>query len=289
MTVIRFPERNLRRNETVREGVEGGARLVPMPGLRREAHSPDEADGTAGKASVLPLVLDDVHYVVNKVALIRGVSFRLPPGRRTVVLGYNGAGKSLLLRLCHGLIRPTSGHVRWEGALGGARETVARAQAMVFQRPVLLRRSVRENLAFVLRNRGVRGDRAEEMIRQALAMCGIARLAEHPARALSGGEQQKLALARAWLLRPEVLFLDEPTASLDPAATLELEGLMLDMHAAGASVVFSTHDMAQARRLAQHVLFLHNGLLLEDAPAEVFFRRPATPEARAFLAGDLMP
>ncbi len=290
MTVIRFPDR---RGERQRSGTceqpGTGARLVPLPNVRRD---PDGLGGerkAGAGAGIMPLVLDDVCYVVNKVALIRGVSFRLPPGRRTAVLGYNGAGKSLLLRLCHGLIAPTSGRVRWEGALGGAREAVARAQAMVFQRPVMLRRSVRENLAFVLRNRGIAGARAEEMIHQALAMCGIARLAERPARALSGGEQQKLALARAWLLRPEVLFLDEPTASLDPASTLELEGLMLEMHEAGTSIVFSTHDMAQARRLAQHVLFLHNGLLLEDGPAEQFFRRPQTPEARAFLAGDLMP
>ena len=290
MTVIRFPDRKAKEGGSAPQGqTAGAARLVPLHGMRRKMVPADDAGKSTGAAGILPLVLDDVYYVVSKVALIRGVSFRLPPGRRTVVLGYNGAGKSLLLRLCHGLISPTSGSIRWEGALGGMQEAVARAQAMVFQRPVLLRRSVRENLLFVLRNRGIRGERAEDMVRQALAMCGIARLAERPARALSGGEQQKLALARAWLLRPEVLFLDEPTASLDPAATLELEGLMLDMHRAGATMVFSTHDMAQARRLAEHVLFLHNGLLLEDAPAEDFFRRPATPEARAFLAGDLMP
>ncbi len=285
MTIIRFPGG---KGSAARSRDAGGpAELVPLE--RKRSRRRQRRGERSGKGGILPLVLDGVHYVVNRTALIRDVSFRLPPGRRTVVLGYNGAGKSLLLRLCHGLITPTSGTVRWEGTLGGQADAVAAAQAMVFQRPVLLRRSVRENLAYVLKNRGIRGEAAEAKIRQALSLCGMARLAGRPARSLSGGEQQKLALARAWLLKPEVLFLDEPTASLDPAATLELESIIMELHEAGTTIVFSTHDMAQARRLAQHVLFMHNGLLLEDAPAETFFRQPATAEGRAFLAGELMP
>ena len=284
MTVIRFPGGKGRK--IAAHGQRRGTRAELVPLVERQQARATERDGQGG---ILPLVLDDVHYVVERTALIRGVSFRLPAGRRTVVLGYNGAGKSLLLRLCHGLIAPTAGSIRWEGPLGGQADVVAQAQAMVFQRPVLLRRSVWENLAYVLRLRGVRGAAADERIREALALCGIARLSRRMARTLSGGEQQKLALARAWLLKPEVLFLDEPTASLDPAATLEVESIIMDMHAAGATIVFSTHDLAQARRLAEHVLFMHNGLLLEDAPADVFFRQPATVEGRAFLNGELMP
>ncbi len=284
MTVIRFPG-GKRRKMAARERRESvPAELVPLT-ERRPRHEP----GDAGRGSILPLALENVQYVVNRTALIRDISFRLPAGRRTVVLGYNGAGKSLLLRLCHGLIRPTAGVIRWEGPQGGQADVVARAQAMVFQRPVLLRRSVRENLAYVLRMRGIRGEAADERIHEALSLCGIARLAGRAARALSGGEQQKLALARAWLLKPEMLFLDEPTASLDPAATLEVEAIIMELARAGTTIVFSTHDLAQARRLAEHVLFLHNGLLLEDAPAEVFFRQPATVEGRAFLNGELMP
>ncbi len=284
MQIIRFPGSGRRR---ARAGeAEQPGELVPLEKRRGpRAVKPEERS-----AGILPLVVDDVHYIVNRTALLRGVSFRLPAGRRTVLLGYNGAGKSLLLRLCHGLLAPTSGQVRWEGALGGQALHVARAQAMVFQRPVLLRRSVRENLLFALRARGGgRGRAIMQRVDEALALAGVEHLAERPARALSGGEQQKLALARAWLLQPEVLFLDEPTASLDPAATLELEALMMRLHEGGCTLLFSTHDMAQARRLAQHVLFMHNGLLLEDAPAEAFFQRPETPEARAFLAGELMP
>ena len=284
MTVIRFPG-GKRRKLAVRGRQERApAELVPLA----QRHTLPKGGRTRG-GGILPLVAQDVQYIVERTALIRDVSFQLPAGRRTVVLGYNGAGKSLLLRLCHGLIRPTAGTIRWEGPLGGRADVVARAQAMVFQRPVLLRRSVRENLAYVLRMRGIRGEEADARIREALSLCGIARLAGRSARALSGGEQQKLALARTWLLKPELLFLDEPTASLDPAATLEVESIIMELARAGATVVFSTHDLAQARRLAEHVLFLHNGLLLEDAPAEVFFRQPATVEGRAFLNGELMP
>ncbi len=288
MQIIRFPGGEKKHREEASSARQGdGGRLVPLERAKVARERAVMRD--AEQAGILPLVLDDVHYVVDRVALLRGISFRLPAGRRTVVLGYNGAGKSLLLRLCHGLIRPTSGTLRWEGALGGNARQVARRQAMVFQRPVLLRRSVRDNLLFVLKGRNVRGEEARRLVARALKLCGLQHLAGRPARALSGGEQQKLALARAWLLHPEVLFLDEPTASLDPAATLELEALIAHMHERGATIVFSTHDMAQARRLAQHVLFVHNGLLLEDAPAERFFRQPETAEARAFLAGDLMP
>jgi len=284
MQIIRFPGGRRRQEQPL--PATGEATLVPLARARRQAR---RAGAPQHGAGILPLVLEDVHYIVNRVALLRGISFRLPAGRRTVVLGYNGAGKSLLLRLCHGLIAPSGGQVRWEGPAGGDAQAVARAQAMVFQRPVLLRRSVRDNLLFVLKGHGVRADEAHSRAMEALKICGLEHMAQRPARALSGGEQQKLALARAWLLRPEVLFLDEPTAALDPAATLELEGLIARMHEEGTTIVFSTHDMAQARRMADHVLFMHNGLLLEDVPAAQFFRQPATAEARAFLAGELMP
>ena len=284
MQIIRFPGGRRRQDQPL--PATGEATLVPLARARRQAR---QAGAPQHGGGILPLVLEDVHYIVNRVALLRGISFRLPAGRRTVVLGYNGAGKSLLLRLCHGLIAPSGGQVRWEGPAGGDAQAVARAQAMVFQRPVLLRRSVRDNLLFVLKGHGVRADEAHSRAMEALKICGLEHMAQRPARALSGGEQQKLALARAWLLRPEVLFLDEPTAALDPAATLELEGLIARMHEEGTTIVFSTHDMAQARRMADHVLFMHNGLLLEDVPAAQFFRQPATAEARAFLAGELMP
>ena len=236
--------------------------------------------------SVLPLRLEGVTYRSpgrsRGAPLIDGISATLTAGPRTIVLGPNGAGKSLLLRLCHGLIRPSAGRILW------ARPDAAAAQAMVFQRPVLLRRSALANVTYALALRGI--GRAERRARAeaALARAGLADLAGRPARVLSGGEQQRLALARAWALAPEVLFLDEPTANLDPAATRRVEELVAQIQAAGSKIVMTTHDLGQARRLAEEVLFLNRGRLLEQSPAIDFFMRPKSREAAAFLAGELL-
>ncbi len=235
-------------------------------------------------ATILPLAASGVTFEAGRRRLIDGVSFTLEAGTRTVILGPNGAGKSLLLRLCHGLLQPTRGTLGWRGA---SPEPRAR-QAMVFQQPVMLRRSTAANLSYVLACRGVaRRDRAG-LLADALARTGLAHLAGTPARVLSAGEQQRLALARAWITNPEVIFLDEPTASLDPAASRAVEDIVLAIHEAGTKVVLTTHDLGQARRLAEDVLFLHHGRILERGPAEAFFDRPATPEARAFIAGELI-
>jgi tungstate transport system ATP-binding protein len=237
-------------------------------------------------ASILPLEVEGVEYRVREHVLVDGVSFTLRRGPKSVILGANGAGKSLLLRICHGLLRPTRGSVRYAGGAGPA-ETRAR-QAMLFQRPVLLRRSAAANVAWVLAVRGVPRAARRARVREVLEQTGLAALADRPARVLSGGEQHRLALARVWALRPELALLDEPTSSLDPAATRAIEALIEKIHAAGAKIVLTTQDLAQARRLADEVLFLHRGRLLEVAPAERFFADPATPEARAFLRGELL-
>jgi tungstate transport system ATP-binding protein len=190
----------------------------------------------------------------------------------------------VLLRLLHGLLTPTAGRIAWSGLPGAA----ARAQSMVFQRPVLLRRSVLANAAYPLKLAGLPAAEREARTRAALDMVGLAALADRPARRLSGGEQQRLALARAAALHPEVLFLDEPCASLDPAATRAVEEIVATLAARGTKIVMTTHDLGQARRLAGEVLFLHRGRLLEQTPAETFFTRPATPEAAAFLRGELV-
>jgi tungstate transport system ATP-binding protein len=159
---------------------------------------------------------------------------------------------------------------------------------MVFQRPVLLRRSVLANLLYPLRLAGLPPAMQAARAEAALAMVGLSGLAGRPARLLSGGEQQRLALARAAALRPEVLFLDEPCASLDPAATHAVEEIIARIAATGTKIVMTTHDLAQARRLAGEVLFLHRGRLLEQAPADAFFAGPASPDAAAFLRGELV-
>jgi tungstate transport system ATP-binding protein len=234
--------------------------------------------------SILPLGLEAVSFVAGGRPVVDGVSAEIRAGVRTVIVGPNGAGKSVLMRLCHGLLVPTSGRVVWRGAGGHA---ARRRQAMVFQRPVMLRRSALANVAYALALHGVpRGDRARRA-REAIARVGLAHLADRPARVLSGGEQQRLALARAWALRPEVLFLDEPTASLDPTATREIEAAIGAIHASGTTTVMTTHDLGQARRLGDEILFLHRGRIAERAPAERFFGAPATAEAAAFVKGEL--
>lgn len=233
------------------------------------------------EASILPLRLERVSYGPNGHTLLHAISLTLAGDAATVVVGPNGAGKSLLLRLCHGLIPPSRGRILW------ARDAAGR-QAMVFQRPVMLRRSVAANLSYPLRLLGLGRDERERRVAEALAMAGLTPLADRYARSLSGGEQQRLALARAWVRRPEVLFLDEPTANLDPAATRQVEAIVKRFRDAGTKVVMTTHDLGQARRLAEEVLFLHRGRLLEQAQAEHFFAGPSTAEACAFVRGELL-
>jgi tungstate transport system substrate-binding protein len=228
-------------------------------------------------STILPLEAEGLAFEAGGRRLIDGVSFTLDAGTRTVILGPNGAGKTLLLRLCHGLLAPTGGRLGWRG--GAARPETR--QAMVFQQPVMLRRSAVANLDYVLASRGIaRAERARRA-EDALGRTGLGHLARTPARVLSAGERQRLALARAWIVEPEVIFLDEPTASLDPAASRAVEDIVCAIHEAGTKVVLTTHDLGQARRLAHDVLFMHHGRILERGPAAAFFERPRTPEARA--------
>lgn len=220
---------------------------------------------------------------VDGAPLIDGLNFQLLPDGLTAIMGPNGAGKSLLLRLMHGLLEPTGGQVLWGGA--PVDERIRRRQAMVFQKPVLLRRSVAANIDFVL---GLRG-RADRHRRDAiLSHIKLADRARQPARLLSGGEQQRLALARALAIEPEVLFLDEPTSNLDPASVVEIERLLRDARDAGTKIVLVTHDAGQARRLAEEVVFLVRGQVGEQGAAESFFAAPRTAAARAYLEGKIV-
>ena len=232
-------------------------------------------------SAILPLRLEEVSFAAGGRAIIERVSLVLEAGPSTIILGANGAGKSVLMRLMHGLLAPTAGRVAWSGE--GAR----RRQAMVFQRPVMLRRSAIANVTYALEVAGVPAAERERLATDALSEVGLRNVARRPARVLSGGEQQRLALARAWALHPEVLFLDEPTASLDPGATREVETIIKAFDAAGTKIVMSTHSLGQARRLGDEVIFLHQGRVAERAPMEKFFPQPASPEAAAFVNGEL--
>ena len=238
----------------------------------------------SGAHGILPLVLRDVRFTAGGRDIIDGISAEIAAGPATIILGANGAGKSVLMRLMHGLLRPTAGAIDWHGQ-GEAR--VRRGQAMVFQHPVMLRRSALANIVYALELARVRDVDREAHGMDALREVGLADVAHRPARVLSGGEQQRLALARAWALHPEVLFLDEPTANLDPGATREIENVIKAFDASGTKIVMSTHNLGQARRLGDEVMFIHEGRLAERVPVDVFFRQPASAEAAAFVKGEL--
>ena len=219
---------------------------------------------------------------LGKVLALDGVDLAFEGPVRVALLGANGAGKSVLLRTLHGLMKPSGGEVAWS-----SEEAPPHGQAMVFQRPVRLRRSAMANVEYALAVNGVLGSERIPQAADALARVGLSHLALRPARSLSGGEQQRLAIARAWALRPRMLFLDEPTSNLDPTAAGEVERVMGEVHAAGTALVFSTHHLGLARRAATEVVFLHRGRVAERTPADVFFKSPRSAEAAAYLQGEL--
>jgi tungstate transport system ATP-binding protein len=237
-------------------------------------------------SSILPLRVENLVFEAGGRRLVDGLDFRIERGGTTVLLGPNGAGKSLIMRLCHGLVAPTAGVVRW--ALPGGRRGATKAHAMVFQKPVMLRRSVFANLTHALAAAGVGFGERRRRAAVALDHFHLSHLADRPARVLSGGEQQRVAIARAWALDAAVFFFDEPTAQLDPAATREIEETIALLAGEGRMIVMATHDLGQARRLADRVVFVVAGRIEEDAPAERFFATPSSPRAVAFLAGDLV-
>jgi tungstate transport system ATP-binding protein len=232
--------------------------------------------------AMFPLAARGLGVRLGSHEALRSVDFEFDGRQRVVVLGANGAGKSVLLRTLHGLIAPTEGSIQWAGALQRPR-----SQAMVFQRPVMLRRSALANITYALGVNGVGVSEREPRARAAIARVGLAHLAGRQARVLSGGEQQRIALARAWSLEPRLLFLDEPTASLDPSAAGEVERIVGEIHASGTAVVMTTHNLGLARRFADEIVFLHEGRLTESTPADRFFTAPASPEAASFLTGEL--
>jgi tungstate transport system ATP-binding protein len=221
----------------------------------------------------------DLNY--GSVRALRGVDLRIAAGERVALIGANGSGKSTLLRVLHGLLKPSAGSVLRDGAM---------RQAMVFQRPFALRISVLANVALALWLRGVRWRDAKEQALDALGRVGLAGLALRNARALSGGQLQRLALARAWSLAPHVLLLDEPTASLDPHAKREVEALMAEFAEAGMTLVFASHNLGQVKRLATRVVYMEQGRVLADLPVQTFFNGPlgqTSREAELFVKGEM--
>lgn len=223
------------------------------------------------------LHLSNLSLTIHHRLLLKNISTQIQPSIRTFILGANGAGKSLLMRLCHGLCKPTQGLITWTSQ-------TTPTQSMVFQHPVMLSRSVADNLDFVLRLQKIRSAHQRRVkIEAALAQMNLLHLINQPAQRLSGGELQRVALCRALIIEPQVLFLDEPTASLDPTATLAVEAMLMAATNNGTKLIMTTHNVAQAQRLAQDVLFLHNGKLVEHSTPHTFFTCPESAEARLFL------
>jgi tungstate transport system ATP-binding protein len=234
--------------------------------------------------SDLPISLEAVSLAAGSVTILDSVSLTFHAGAPAVLVGPNGAGKSTLLRVAMGLVRPSRGRVTW----GGRDDVPPTHRAIVFQRPVMLRRSAGSNIRYALAAAGVPRALRAKRTSELLAQVGLEAVADRPARRLSGGEQQRLALARALAKDPDVLFLDEPTASLDPAATKAVEEVIRAVSARGIKVVMSTHDLGEARRLAGEVVLIHSGRVIESAASETFFNTPRTPAAKAFIAGELL-
>ena len=232
--------------------------------------------------SDLPIKLEAVTVRAGAVSILRDVTLEIASGAPTVLLGPNGSGKSTLIKLGMRLISPSAGRITF----GGRSAASGTRSAVVFQKPVMLRRTAAANITFALSAAGRAPDAGTVL--HLLSQVGLAALADRPARRLSGGEQQRLALARALARAPEVLFLDEPTASLDPAATKSVEDIIARTASEGIKIVMATHDLGQARRLAGDVVFLAGGRIVEQAASPQFFTSPSTDAARRFLAGDLV-
>jgi tungstate transport system ATP-binding protein len=235
-------------------------------------------------ASDLPLVFDDVSLRVGPTVILDRLSLTIAPGAPTLIVGPNGSGKTNLLRLCMGLEAPSAGRISW----GGRANSAPARRAILFQRPVMLRRTAAANVSYALVQAGVARRARAARVAALLERVGLSDLAQRTARRLSGGEQQRLALARALARDPEILLLDEPTANLDPAATRAVEEIVLSAARSGIKIVMASHDLGQVRRIAGDVIFLVRGALCERGRAADFLDHPATREAAAFLRGDLV-
>lgn len=236
------------------------------------------AEAATQPAPLAPLVaLTKASVIVEGQSLLSEIDLTIREGESVVVLGPNGAGKSTLLKLCNAIISPS---------LGSVRTLPVHEQSLIFQRPALLQRTVLENVRFVLSIRGFAEPACSEQAQRALAACNLSATANQQARSLSGGEQQRLALARAWACKPRLLLADEPTANLAPAAMRDVETLLRAVQSESTTLVLTTHNIAQAKRLARRIVFLDGGRIVEDRPAVDFFASPRSAAARTYLEGE---
>lgn len=233
---------------------------------------------------ILPLELHGAIVSRRGKRIVGPINHKIEPTGFSIVIGPNGSGKTTFLRMMHGLERLSGGHKNWN-----INEQDARAhQAYVFQSPVMMRRSVLDNVAYPLIVHGLSKKEARLKARAWIERFGLSDAAERQANRLSGGECQKIALARALIRAPQILFLDEPCANLDGRATREIEQILMETYKSGTRIIMATHDMGQARRLARDIFFIYRGVIHEHSDADVFFQRPDTPEARTFIQGGIV-
>ncbi len=235
-------------------------------------------------AADLPITFENVTVAAGMIVMLDGITLTLSAGAPTVLIGPNGSGKTTLLHTAMGLVAPSRGRISW----AGREDSPPLRRAIVLQRPVMLRRSAGGNIRYALRAAGIARAERSSRVGDLLTLVGLQRLADRPARRLSGGEQQRLAIARALARDPAVLFLDEPTASLDPAATKAIEDVIRGVSQRGIKVLMATHDLGEARRLAGEIVMLHRGRVVETGPASTFFNTPQTEDAKKFIAGELL-
>jgi len=233
---------------------------------------------------MFPIIASNLSVTVRQKRIIGPIDLTINEGGTTVLMGPNGAGKTTLLKALHGIIRLASGQVSFADPV----DLVQPRQSFVFQSPIMLRRSVLENLAYPLLINGQDKQSAMEKARTWASKIGLSTHMDRPAPFLSGGEKQKIALARALITSPKLLFLDEPTASLDGAATVEIEALLSEAQSTGTTIIMSTHNIGQARRMANSVLFIKDGQINAHSTADTFFETPPTQAAQKFIAGDIV-
>ncbi len=232
----------------------------------------------------LPLLLNNVSYYADEVALIKNVDLEIATTGSTVMLGHNGSGKSLLLKLMHGVITPSSGQVTWNNSQP---DTNQYWRTFLLQRPTFFKQSVLYNVEFVLHIANTPKNEFKTRCQQALEICGLSGLADRNTHSLSGGELQKLSLARAWVLNPSVVLLDEPTVALDPPSVLGFENIIQQFKQSNTKVIMTTHDLSQAKRLADEIVFIDSGKIIEQSSAGKFFSGPKSSQAQNFISGEL--
>jgi tungstate transport system ATP-binding protein len=233
----------------------------------------------------LPLLLKDVAYEIDGLKLIKGINLEINSIGSTIILGHNGSGKSLLLKLLHGVITPSSGQITWNNIIPASNQYW---RTFLLQRPTFFKQTVHYNIEFVLRIAGIPVNEYKTRCQQALEICGLANISHRFTHSLSGGELQKLSLARAWVLKPDVVLLDEPTVALDPPSVIGFENIIQQFKQSHTKVIMTTHDLAQAKRLADEIVFIDAGKVIEQSPAGNFFSGPQSKQAQNFISGELV-